>query len=292
MPAQRRRDRRPGARGSAPSCRDFGDGLRRFSRSSPAARTPQLAAFAVRVAATDVRAGREAIRIALGGERLRQTSGRREIYTPSWRPTSICWRCRPGPTSPARPPTWSAARSVGADRRRPATSPAPTCRRRAPAARRELETLGTRGRHARVAAVGGARAPGYARSPPLARAHGRRGQRARSRRGVALADGTAGRDVDAHGTAIGCSSTNARSRPISSTGPSRRPSRCDVSLTLPVEGVPAVHRPESTAPDCRPSDYARRRRDRPGALRLPQPGGRCSSTSTRAPARCSSSAAA
>ena len=42
---------------------------------------PRLVTFAVRVAATDARAGHESIRIALGGTRLRQFSVRTEYYT-------------------------------------------------------------------------------------------------------------------------------------------------------------------------------------------------------------------
>jgi hypothetical protein len=45
------------------------------------AQDSQLVAFAVRIAATDARARRDSIRIALGGGRLRQASGRLQIYS-------------------------------------------------------------------------------------------------------------------------------------------------------------------------------------------------------------------
>jgi hypothetical protein len=58
----------------------FGDGLS-ILEIVAGRQEPQLVTFAIRVAATDARAGRDSIRIALGGERLRQSSGRSELYT-------------------------------------------------------------------------------------------------------------------------------------------------------------------------------------------------------------------
>ena len=48
--------------------------------------SPPLVAFALRVAATDARARRETIRIAIGGERLRQSSVRASLYTTALAP--------------------------------------------------------------------------------------------------------------------------------------------------------------------------------------------------------------
>lgn len=45
------------------------------------AQDPKLAAFAVRVSATDVRSGRESIQIALGGPRFDESSVRKQFYT-------------------------------------------------------------------------------------------------------------------------------------------------------------------------------------------------------------------
>jgi hypothetical protein len=50
------------------------------------AQDPKIAAYAVRLAATDVRAEREAIRIALGGPRFRQASARLQIFAPELAP--------------------------------------------------------------------------------------------------------------------------------------------------------------------------------------------------------------
>ena len=47
---------------------------------------PALVGFAVRAGATDVRAGNESIRIALGGARLRQSTDRTRFYTPELAP--------------------------------------------------------------------------------------------------------------------------------------------------------------------------------------------------------------
>ena len=260
---------------------------RRFSRSSLAPRTRTLVAFAVRVAATDARARRASIRIALGGARLRQASARLQVYTTELAPY-VDLLAIPADSNLASAAADLEARDPSARIALTGNDPGTT----ADGVRRvldaHLQALGTEV-VAHAWQPSAALEPGLRALSPIA----------------ALITG----EVTALDPAAATLSMTAGGRDVTPSVRHRllfeertfatylvywsetSPDRLQVSITLPVEGVPAVHRLIDGS-RLQASDYSRSAENGRVRVACRSRAARCWWTSTKAPARSSSIAAA
>ena len=246
----------------------FGDGLM-ILELVVGAQDPQLAAFAVRAAATDARAAQDAIRVAVGGFRLAEPPARAQLYTAALAAYVDLLALPPDADHQAaaadlqqRDP---AARIVvtGGD---PGADGAEGIRRMIDA---ELETLGTDVvMHAwkpSAALEAGLRAL----SPLASLLAGDVNALDRGAASLTIADGGADVTRTIRHRLLFDNRTFATYL-VYWSAPSADP--LQVSLTLPVEGVPAVHRLEDGA-RLQAADYSRNAESGRVRMRVPQPGG-------------------